>query len=389
MVALICVQIYTVLQSWLVLDLTGSTLALGTLLMLTMVPRAVLLPVGGVLADRFHPRNLLIGTGYAFVLILTAVGVLLRTGEFALVHLMVVALAIGLVTAVYLPASTSILPALVEAEALQKANSANQAVLVLSMFVGPAVGGALLAAAGYWPTVAISAAACALCVAATHLLPGRMSGSRATEVRGAFRSVAEGFAVVRTSRVLQGCIALAALINLALLGPVQVGLPALAADRGLDTTGLGFLMASTGLGQTVGAVLGGIVGHRGRQVAWVMGLGVAVGALWAAVGWIQPTAGIMGVLVGNGVWTGILNVVVSTAIQVHSPPHLLGRVVSLQHVGMVGLQPVSVLASGWLSAQFGIPSLFQARGLLMVLMAVAGTVLLTREQVRADARSAG
>jgi MFS family permease len=389
MVAMVSVQIYTVLQSWLVLDLTGSTLALGTLLMMTTIPRAVLLPVGGVLADRLHPRNLVIGTGYAFALLLVPVALLLRAGGLTLGHLALVALGMGLVTALYIPASTSILPDLVEAGFLQQANAANHVVLMLSFFLGPALAGGLITAAGTSTTVVVVAGACALCAAAAHLLPRRREAAERTEPSGAFRAFAEGLAVVWTNRVLQGCIALAAVLNLAVPGPLQVGLPALAADRGMDPSGLGLLMASSGLGQIVGAVLGGAFGRNGRQVARIMALGLVAGALWTAIGWIPHAVAVMAVLAGAGLWLGILNVVAATAIQVYAPPHLLGRVLSLQHLGIVGLQPVSFLVSGWVMEPFGTPAVFEASGVVLVLTAVVGTVLMARGHERVEVRSAG
>ena len=111
---------------WLALLLTGSALALGTVLAVMAIPRAVFMLVGGAYVDRLSPRRvMLISNAVRFVAV-TLLGVIVLAGAAQLWMLYVFALVFGVADAFFYPAQTAIMPELVEGDQLQQANGITQ-----------------------------------------------------------------------------------------------------------------------------------------------------------------------------------------------------------------------------------------------------------------------
>src|SRR5689334_5977762 len=112
-------QFYLIALPWLVLQLTGSALALGTVLALASIPRAVFMLVGGAFVDRYSPRSVMFASNFARLILVGVLSVLVLTNTVRLEMLYVFALAFGLADAFYYPAQTAIVPQLLPEEQLQ------------------------------------------------------------------------------------------------------------------------------------------------------------------------------------------------------------------------------------------------------------------------------
>src|SRR5215475_8781665 len=109
--------------AWLVLELTGSNLAVGAVLAAASVPRAVLMLLGGAVSDRFSPRSSMLVGGLARALVMGILAALALTHTVQLWHLFVGSFLIGIIAAFYLPASTSMLPRIVPSSQLEAGNA--------------------------------------------------------------------------------------------------------------------------------------------------------------------------------------------------------------------------------------------------------------------------
>jgi MFS family permease len=139
---------YAVALPWLVLSNHGNTILLGTVLACYGVPRTVLIPVGGMLADKFGPRTLML---FADVLRCVLVGVLtfLAARHIAsLVTLGPTAALIGGGEGLFLPASYTIMPSLLDDARLAAGTALNSTAVQVGSLIGPAIGGALVAITG-------------------------------------------------------------------------------------------------------------------------------------------------------------------------------------------------------------------------------------------------
>ena len=95
---------------WLVLQMTGDTLVLGTVLALMSVPRALFILIGGALVDRHSPKQVLMLTKYVNLVLLALLSGLVLTDALTLWMVYALSLAIGLATAFSIPAGTSLMP---------------------------------------------------------------------------------------------------------------------------------------------------------------------------------------------------------------------------------------------------------------------------------------
>ena len=142
-------QFYLVALPWLVLQLTGSALALGTIMALASIPRAVFMLLGGAFVDRYSPRSVMIASNAARFVLVALLSVLVLTNTIQMWMLYVLALAFGLADAFYFPAQTAIVPQVLQQDQLQAGNTFVQGTAQLSLFLGPVLAGALIALLGH------------------------------------------------------------------------------------------------------------------------------------------------------------------------------------------------------------------------------------------------
>src|SRR5262245_27397550 len=148
-VSLLGDQFYLIALPWLVLRLTGSALALGTILALASIPRAVFMIVGGAFVDRYSPRSILFASNFVRLVLVGIVSALVLTNNIRIEMLYGFALAFGLADAFYYPAQTAIVPQVLPQEQLQAGNSYVQGTAQLSLLLGPVLAGALIAVLGH------------------------------------------------------------------------------------------------------------------------------------------------------------------------------------------------------------------------------------------------
>src|SRR5262245_51338819 len=141
-------QFYLIALPWLVLQMTGSALALGTILALASIPRAVFMLIGGAFVDRYSPRNVMLGSNAARLALVALMAGLVLTGQMQLWMLYGFALAFGLADAFYYPAQSAIVPQVLPLEQLQAGNTMVQGTAQLSLFLGPVLAGGLIAVLG-------------------------------------------------------------------------------------------------------------------------------------------------------------------------------------------------------------------------------------------------
>ncbi|MBW2092334.1 MAG: MFS transporter, partial [Deltaproteobacteria bacterium] len=138
-------QFYMIALPWLVLRLTGDPFKMGTVLALAGIPRALFMLVGGALTDRFSPRTLMLCSNFARMVVVSLLTALVLTENVDLWMMYLLGLIFGLADAFYFPAQASIMPRIVDLEHLLAGNSIVQGTSQLSIAVGPALAGGLIA----------------------------------------------------------------------------------------------------------------------------------------------------------------------------------------------------------------------------------------------------
>lgn len=376
---------------WLVLQMTGDTRVLGTVLALVSVPRAVFILLGGALVDRYSPKQVLMCTKYVNLVLLACLSGLVATGHLSLWLVYGLSLAIGLATAFSIPAGTSMLPQVVARPQLQAANGMSLGLRQLTMFVGPLAAGLLmlLFGDGRGSTGAAMANSTGIALAfGLDALSFGLSAWTLAKVRtlastptpqaappAMLAAVAEGLAHCWRDRELRSCFLYWAAVAVLIMGPVQIAVPVLASSTGgLGAAAFGSLLGAHGAGTLAGMVLSGLLPRwRLRSLGLTILLFDAlIGLLFMPMGQITAIWQGAALMLAIGLLGGFMQVRVFTWIQQRVPPALIGRAMSLFMFIFLGLAPVSAAVTGWVLQSISLPTLFMACGAsLLVLVALA------------------
>jgi hypothetical protein len=356
---------YAVALPWLVLSGHGGVILLGIVLACYGVSRMVLIPVGGVLADRVGPRTIMLAADATRCVLVAAMAVIAARHTVSLAVLGPIAACVGAGEGLFIPASFAIMPSLLDGKRLAAGNAIATAAMQAGSLLGPALGGALVATtrASTW-AFAVDAASFAVSALTLALIPRKpASGSVAVGVgevagtdTGAAGASAGVLAFLKRSRVLQVILVVVIAANLAGGGMSEVALPSLAHAR-FGAAGYGALLACFAAGGVIGTLSAARTGGLRAPVVFASAIFLAESVAIALTPYLGGEAGAAAMLFVSGATNGLGNVMVLTVLQKWTPPALLGRVMSAVMLCAFGSFPLSVAISGVLVRHLG-PSLF-------------------------------
>jgi hypothetical protein len=402
--------IYFMALSWAAARV-GSPAQAGLVLAVGSVPRAALMLGGGVLADRWGPRRVVIGSDAArCVFILGMAAALLFTGP-SLWPLIALALVFGVVDALFLPAVGALPPRITTPGQLTRLQGLRGLATRVAGVVGAPLGGLLVAFGGSPAAFTVAGALFAVSLALLFAvrmspLPGSplpgdgtalddtaagATAEGATAAGGAARAAArdllDGLRHIRRHRVLGPLLLTAALSELGFAGPANIGLTLLARQRGWGAGGMGWIIAAFGVGAGGVSLLLALRGRTGRA-GLVMCLALLGGSSGvAALGFAPsvPLASLAGLCVG--LLTGLGGALCGALIQTLSEPAYLGRVTSVSFLFSLGVAPLSYPVTGAAIGAWGTGPVYVAGAALCAAGALTG--LATGALRRAELPGAG
>jgi Major Facilitator Superfamily len=403
---------YAVALPWLVLSSHGGVILLGTVLACYGVPRTVVIPLGGILVDKIGSRTVMLLADGARCVLVAVLAVLAARHTTSLAALGPIAAFIGAGEGLFLPAAYAIMPSLLDGERLGAGNAISTAAVQAGSLLGPALGGALVAATGSSTgAFAIDAASFAVSAVTLGLIPrqpasgsvaasdvsetigideadrdgggggGGGGGGRTARDGGGDRAARDGaagdgsggggvLALLRRSRALQVILVIAVAANLTSGGMGDVALPALAHAR-FGAAGYGALLACL----AAGGVIGTLGATRTGKLRVPAIFAVAVFLLFAVVIGLVPyigEAGAAGALLVAGACNGLGNVTLLTVLQKTVPSALLGRMMGAVMLCAFGSFPLSVAVSGVLVRHLGPTPFFPIAGGVVALAMLWG-----------------
>jgi len=374
--------------AWLTLQLTGSGLALGSVLMVAAIPRVIFMLVGGALSDRFSPRSLMLYSNAFRAVVVGIVAALVLTGNAALWQLYIMAAIFGVVDALFYPALNAVVPMLVDEPTLAPANALMQGSQQFATLIGPALAGFVVAWVQTGPAFAFDAVSFA--VAATALVFVR--GGRRTTAAGEhatgdakpslLATIRAGLGYAWADPAVRSLILLTAAFNFAFTGPLLVGLPFMS-DHGLGggSATFGLLLSGFGAGALFGAIAAGSIARLPRMGTVVLliaiGLGIGLGLLGVA----PNVATAFALLLAMGLGAGFLNVNIISWLQGRTAEEMRGRVMSMVMLGSVGLAPFSYALAGAVVDLGPVALMFAVAGGIVVIASVAGLLAGVAEQM--------
>ena len=370
-------QFHFVALTWLALQLTGSGLVLGTVLMTAAIPRAVFMLVGGAFSDRFSPRTLMLLSNAIRAVVVGVLAALVVSGQAELWHLYVLAAIFGIVDAFFYPALNTIVPMLVPERQLAPANALVQSAQQVMGLIGPALAGAMVAIVQTGPAFVIDAASFAVAAVALFLIRGgrRPATSSETRAPSVLSTIADGVRAAWADPAVRSIVVLTSAINFAIVGPMSVGLAILADTRFEGgSAAFGLLFSAFGAGAVVGAIAAGSIPRPARLGTITLGITTLLGLGLAGIG-IAPTLAVaLAIHAVMGVLVGFVNVQAIAWLQARIPDDRRGRVMSLVSLGSVGLAPVSLAVAGVLVDLGAVTLLFLAGGAIIIAASAVGVL---------------
>jgi MFS family permease len=366
-------QIWFVALSWSAVHLATAAVA-GLLLMLSSIPRLALLLLGGVIADRFDIRRLMMGSDILrAALTLGAAGLALAVPGLAL--LVVLALTFGAVDAVFLPSGSALRPRLLQAEQYKSGSVAFEMTGRAALCLGAPLGGVVVAL-GHLPlALAADGVTFAASVAALATVRPRQvqrSAARPTDRPGYLPDLRRGLGFLAHHPLLGPLTVVNLLVNLGFVGAMNIGLAELAVHRGWGAPGIGVLLAGFGLGAAGSALAMHWLHIRRGAGACIVVAGAVQGTALLSMA-LAPSLTVAALATAvAGLCSGPIAVVSTVLSQVATPDELRGRVSSFTTMTTYAAVLLSSSATGLAIAAVGLKGAYaicgavEAAGLLML-----------------------
>jgi MFS family permease len=361
-------------QGWLVLELTNSGSWLGITLAVQQLPTLVLTPWGGVLADRYSKRTILICTATASIIPSVMLGILTLTHHINIAMVLSLALLGGIIDAFEKPARQSFPSEMVGPEQLANAVMLNNVMQDTGKVLGPAIAGVLIATAGLPFTFLVNAASFPAVIVGLLLM---RTDDLATPKHGGTgtRQLRAGLTYVRATPQLFGPLVLLGLVGLVAYN-FQVILPLLARDtfHG-DARTAGYLLGALGAGSVIGGL--SLAGVLTASVRRIIGAAMILAVLFVATGLAPSFWTAFGMVFALGASSVVFKSLASTWLQLTADPAMRGRVLAMLVVAIAGTTPIGAPAMGWVAEHFGTRATFALAGVCTAI-AAAGVYLYVR-----------
>ncbi len=373
-------QFTLIATPWLVLQLTRDPLALGMVLALEGIPRAVFMLFGGAITDHLSPRLVMLIANITRFFLTGMMALLVFSGAAQIWMIYVFGLLFGIAAGFAIPAENSIVPGLVEEQDLQAGNSLMMGVTQLAGFVGPTIAGILigrfsgsLLGVGY--AFEIDAFSFVVSAVTLQLIRGgrrEVTAGDAPIKESVWASILAGINYLWTDKALRVMFLVLTAVNFLLIGPLMVGIPVLADQRLPEgAAAFGILMSAFAGGNLIGYMIAGSLRRpngpsmRLIMIVFIAAFGIVVGLL----GLIPSTWIDFGLLLLLGLGNGYIAILLITWMQTRTPKEMLGRMMALLMLSSTGLVPISQAVSGILS-KWNLTYLFTLSGGLVLLVTI-------------------
>ena len=367
-------------QAWLVLKLTDSPVALGTVTMLQFLPVTLLTLFGGVLADRLPKRKVVFCTQSVAALQSLLLAALVLANVVQLWEIYALALLLGLVNAFDNPTRQAFVVELVGPDHLRNAIALNSSLFNSARIIGPALGGIVITTLGIGQAFLLNGLSfIPLIVGLLLMRPAGFYAASRPQRGNVFRQLAEGVRYAVGTRDV-----LLILVTMGVLGVFGYNFTTimpLIAKYVLHggALSLGLLTSALGVGSLAAAL--GVASARGASEAVLLGAAALFSLVLTLVGlssWLPLTLGLLVLLGAAGI---VFTANANTRLQLTTPSELRGRVISLYFLLFAGTTPIGGLLVGVLAARLGVQATVVLMG-AVCLAGVTGVVVFSRRMAR-------
>ncbi|MED4015212.1 MFS transporter [Sutcliffiella cohnii] len=362
----------TFCNSILIYQLTGSTLALGSMWLLYFLPSLILQLFIGPYIDRWSRKWIMVLSqwtrGVVFLIPLMA----LIIGNLEVWHIYAVQCIVGLITPLYVPANHAIIPTIVEDKHLQSANAYIDGTARLMTFLSPIIAGIVIEYTSV--TVTLTLVSSFMIISGFTLLFIREQRNRPDVRKTWLADFSEGISFFFTQRVIVWLGIFLAFVQFGVGVTMVTTLPYITEELGGTFAEYGYFMAGFPIGYIIGALLVSKLKYKSRRFLMLGSLFIG-GLTFIALCFTYSIPLAITTEVIGGIVMAIFSVHNTTICQQTVPNQLMGKVFSVRLLIIRGAMPLGVLAGGVLSEMLGVRPLYLFIGFIISLVSLLGMCL--------------
>ncbi|AKG75226.1 MFS transporter [Salinicoccus halodurans] len=342
--------------TWYVITDLDMPSLLGIVLIVITVPRLIMMTYGGILADNYKKSTIMFGTNSAQAVLLLCITLLVWNDAMTLMALLSFAGLFGMLDAFFGPASTSLLPKIVDRPQLQKANAYFQGVDQVSFILGPVLAGMIMEV--FDVSISFFVAFILVSLSALIILPPFIKEAAVENKvkQSQVENLKEGFNYVRQSNFLLIGMLILITLNFFVFGTLHIAIPLLVDVYGGTPINLSYMEMSLSIGMVLGTLILGryIIAKKGRMSLYGL---LATVIFYIIFSFMDNLTLLPIMLLFIGFAMSFVFIPFFTAAQEITENRMMGRVMSLIFLAMNGFDPIAyALVSGLTT--FGIPVQF-------------------------------
>ncbi len=362
-------------QDWLVLELTNSAQLLGIITALQFLPSLLLSLYGGVLADRFDKRSLLVITNVGAGLGSLTLGLLVLSGQVQVWHVALLAFTVGVFSALDAPVRTSFNSELVGQKDIPSAISLNSANFNAGRLIGPAASGFLIVLFGTGLSFVINSFTYLAVVISLLMIRKSELFISVKPERSAKLKEAVNYVLSHTEiRLVMIAVFFATTFGL----NFQIFMAVMATQEfGKGPAEFGILGSILAIGSFTGVLVSAKLEHL-RVPKWVMRFGMGFGSLLMVTAWMPSYGSFAAILPFVGGMALMMLIGANSFVQTNCEPTLRGRVMGIYLLIFMGGTPIGSPAIGWFAENFGVRITVFICGLIVLIAAVVIAIVIKR-----------
>ncbi len=355
----------SIAQGWLVYSLTKSPFYLGIVAAANSLPILLFTLIGGVIADRFQKRNLLLITQGLSIIPAVMLGVLTSMGIATVWHVAVLAFFLGTINAIDIPVRQSFLAEMVGRGHIVNAVALNSAAFNGARIIGPIIAGLTIAYLGVPACFFLNALSFAAVIAALSRM--KIKGEIRARHEGVLSGIKKGFTFIRENRQIMHVVLLIAVFSLAGLPYISL-LPVFAEEVfHMGAKGLGFLVGASGTGALIAALGIAAKGDIKNKTRFMSIAGTCFSISLVVFSFSNIFVVSLAAMMFGG-W-GVVSylALANSYLQIAAPDGLRGRVMSVYSFVFLGTVPIGNAIMGLVADNIGTPNTVAGAGVICIM----------------------
>ncbi len=370
-------------QSWLVLELTHSAFKLSIVTMMQFIPVMVFSLYAGTLIDRLPKRKVLIFTQTSLAVLAAVLATVTYFQVVEYWHVLILALLLGIVNTLDMPARQAFVIELVGREDLTNAIALNSSIFNLGRIVGPAVAGILIGLVGI--AVCFYLNAVSFIAVITNLWMIRVPETAVKQdefgsLKRILLDIREGLGYINKREIIKQPLLLLAFISTFVMN-YNILVPVFAQQElNQNATGYGLLMTSMGIGSFLGSLTLVAKSRNKPKLRYLVGGALGTSIFLAALAFVKNFQLSCMILFFIGFCTILFTTLVNTTIQLNSSDDMRGRVMSVYTLVFGGVIPIGSLYTGQVTEYTGAPGCMIISGIIGILATACSIYAMRRER---------